>query len=103
MCGVGVEDAFPGGELGGRMELFGMDHMQVICTLLQTDNHASTSSLILSFLQAVCPSCHPTNGVEALKALMYCIVSVYQTVVNVTGSVAGVAVECAYDISSKVK
>jgi len=37
-----------------------------ICTLLQTDNHTSTPSL--SFLQAGCPSCHPTNSVKALKA-----------------------------------
>ena len=43
-----------------------LDHMQV-CTLLETDNHASTSPL--SFLQAGCPSCHPTNSVEALKAI----------------------------------
>jgi len=35
-------------------------------TSLQTDNHASTSPL--SFLQAGCPPCRPTNGVEALKA-----------------------------------
>jgi len=32
----------------------------------QTDNHASTSPL--SFLQAGCPSCRPTNSVKALKA-----------------------------------
>ena len=43
-----------------------LNHMQVICTLLQTDNHASTSSL--KFLWAGCPSCHPTNSVKALKA-----------------------------------
>jgi len=36
------------------------------CTLLQTDNHASTPPL--SFLQTRCPSCHPTNSVKALKA-----------------------------------
>jgi len=42
-----------------------LGHMQV-CTLLQTDNHASTS--LLSFLQAGCPSCHPTNSIKALKA-----------------------------------
>ena len=42
-----------------------LDHMQV-CTSLQTDNHASTPPL--SFLQAGCPSCHPTNIVKALKA-----------------------------------
>ena len=41
-----------------------LDHMQV-CTSLQTDKHASTSPL--SFLQAGCPSCRPTNSVKALK------------------------------------
>jgi len=43
-----------------------LGHMQV-CTSLQTDNHASTPPL-LSFLQAGCPSCRPTNSVKALKA-----------------------------------
>jgi len=43
-----------------------LGHMQV-CTSLQTDNHASTPPL--SFLQAGCPSCHPTNSVKALKAV----------------------------------
>jgi len=38
-----------------------------VCTSLQTDNHASTPPL--SFLQAGCPSCRPTNSVKALKAL----------------------------------
>ena len=42
-----------------------LGHMQV-CTLLQTDSHASTSPL--SFLQAGCPSCRPANSVKALKA-----------------------------------
>ena len=41
-----------------------LGHMQV-CTVLQTDSHASTPPL--SFLQAGCPSCHPTNTVKALK------------------------------------
>jgi len=39
-----------------------------VCTSLQTDNHANTSPL--SFLQAGCPSCRPTNSVKALKADM---------------------------------
>jgi len=39
-----------------------------ICTSLQTDNHASTPPL--SFLQAGCPSCRPTNSVKALKGYM---------------------------------
>jgi len=42
-----------------------LGHMQV-CTLLQIDNHANTPPL--SFLQAGCPSCRPTNSVKALKA-----------------------------------
>jgi len=41
-----------------------LGHMQV-CTSLQTDNDASTPSL--SFLQAGCPSCRPTNSVKALN------------------------------------
>ena len=39
-----------------------LGHMQV-CTSLQTNNHASTPPL--SFLQAGCPSCCPTNSVKA--------------------------------------
>ena len=38
-----------------------LGHMQV-CTLLQTDNHASTAPHVGS------PSCHPTNSIKALKA-----------------------------------
>ena len=44
-----------------------LNHMQIICTSLQTYNHASTSSLHI-FLQAGCPSCNPTNSIKALKA-----------------------------------
>jgi len=43
-----------------------LGHMQ-ICTLPQTDNHASIPPL--TFLQARCPSCCPTNSVKALKAI----------------------------------
>jgi len=39
--------------------------MQVF-TALQTDNHTTTPPV--SFLQAGCPSCHPTNSIKALKA-----------------------------------
>ena len=42
-----------------------LGRMQV-CSSLQTDNHASIPPL--SFLQAGCPSCRPTNSVKALKA-----------------------------------
>ena len=43
-----------------------LGRMQV-CNSLQTDNHhASTPPL--SFFQAGCPSCRPTNSVKALKA-----------------------------------
>jgi len=36
-----------------------------VCTSLQTDNYACTPPL--SFLQAGCPSCRPTNSVKALS------------------------------------
>jgi len=55
-------------------QLHQLGHMQV-CTLLQTDNHASTPPL--SFLQAGCLSCRPTNSIKALKALPLLSVSVY--------------------------
>jgi len=41
-----------------------------VCTSLQTDNHASTP--LLSFLQAGCPSCRPTNSVKALNGDNQC-------------------------------
>jgi len=44
-----------------------LGQMQV-CPSLQTDNHAITPPLM--FLQAGCPSCHPTNSVKALKAFI---------------------------------
>jgi len=44
-----------------------LGHMQV-CTFLPTDNHVSTPQL--SYLQAGCPSCCPTNGVKALNLLI---------------------------------
>jgi len=53
-----------------------LDHMQV-CTSLQTDNHARYPPL--SFLQAGCSSCCPTNGVKALKANLQLSVNVIQT------------------------
>jgi len=56
-----------------------LGHMQV-CTWLQTDNHASIPPL--SFLQAGCPSCHPTNSVKALKATEAIVMS-YISVVMV--------------------
>ena len=43
-----------------------LGRMQV-CTSLQADNHASNPPL--TFLQAGCPSCRPTNSVKALKAI----------------------------------
>jgi len=42
-----------------------LGHMQ-ICTSLQADSHADTTPP-LSFLQAACPSCRPTNSIKALK------------------------------------
>ena len=52
----------------GEWQWHQLGHMQV-CTLLQTDNRARTPPL--SFLQAGCPSCRPTNSVKALKAVTY--------------------------------
>jgi len=43
-----------------------LGHMQV-CTSFQTDNHASTPSL--SFLQAGCPSCRPTNSIKDFSVI----------------------------------
>ena len=40
-----------------------------VCTLLQSDNHTSTPPL--SFLQAGCPSYHPTNSVKAVNNKQY--------------------------------
>jgi len=42
-----------------------LDHMQIICTSLQTNNPAGTSSL--NFFQAGCTSWCATNRVNALK------------------------------------
>jgi len=42
-----------------------LGHIQV-CNSLQIDNHASPPPL--NFLQAGCPSCHPTNSIKALKS-----------------------------------
>ena len=48
-----------------------LGHMQV-CTSLQTDNYDCTPPL--TFLQARCSSCHPTNSIKALMqyALICC-------------------------------
>jgi len=42
-----------------------LGHMQV-CTSLQ---HSSTPPL--SFLQARCPSCHPTNSIKAMRQSVF--------------------------------
>ena len=56
-----------------------LGHMQV-CTSLQRDNHANTP--LLSFLQAGCPSCRPTNSVKALKALIKKTTAVDNTILD---------------------
>ena len=43
--------------------------MQIICTSIETDNHASASSL--NFLQAECSFWRPTNSVKAQKECIY--------------------------------
>ena len=49
-------------------------------TSLQTDNHASTPPL--SFLQAGCPSCRPTNSVKALMTTLRCVLTACRNVDN---------------------
>jgi len=44
-----------------------LDHMQIICTSLQTDNHVSTSPHSFYRPDAL-PAAQPTNSVKALKA-----------------------------------
>jgi len=56
-----------------------LGHMQVY-TSLQTDNHASTPPL--SFLQAGCPSCRPTNSVKALKTCSLASVNFFFSVLQ---------------------
>ena len=48
-----------------------------VCTSLQTDNHASTPPL--SFLQAGCPSCRPTNSIKALKVTESTVTNIVMT------------------------
>ena len=48
------------------MQWHQLDHMQTICTSIETDNHTNTSSL--NFLQTGCSSWRQTNTVKALKA-----------------------------------
>jgi len=75
-----------------------LDHIQIICTSLKTDNHASTSPL--SFLQARCPSCHPTNSVKALMAPKVTEVINYDQAVVVV--VVAMAVEVAVAVAAAV-
>jgi len=51
-----------------RWQWHQLDHMQIICILLQTDHHTSISA---QFLQAGWPSCRSTNSIKALKAHYY--------------------------------
>jgi len=56
-----------------------LDHVQIICTLLQTDNHARMSSLI--FLQAGCSSWRPTiceNAEGSTSTLMVDLILCHQ-------------------------
>jgi len=45
-----------------------LDHMQVCTRFRQT---TTPTPPLLSFLQAGCPSCRPTNSVKALKAILH--------------------------------
>jgi len=48
-----------------------LDHMQIICASLLTDNHVSTSPLSFYRPDALPATQHPTNSVKALKAEWY--------------------------------
>jgi len=43
-----------------------LDHIQIICTSLQTDNHASTSPFKFFYMPDALPAAQPS--VKALKA-----------------------------------
>jgi len=66
-----------------------LGHMQV-CTSLRTDNHAGTPPL--SFLQAGCPSCRPTNSVKALRANAALLYTEVHIVVSVCWRLCGLGV-----------
>jgi len=54
-----------------RWQWHQLDHMQIVCSSLQTDNHASTPSV---FLQAGCsPFLTPYNSVKELKTNEKCV------------------------------
>ena len=55
-----------------------------ICTLPQTDNHASTTPL--SFLQTRCPSCHSTKSVKALTANRLLFINRYKILQTCTNT-----------------
>ena len=69
-----------------------------VCTSLHTDNHTSTPPL--SFLQAGCPSCRPTNSVKALKALMYVCMYVFVCLQKITFNLYQFSVHVAYSRGS---
>jgi len=52
-----------------RLQWHQLDHMQIIFTSLQTNNHASTSSL--KFLQAIFSSWCPANSFKALTGILF--------------------------------
>ena len=61
---AGTRKVKPSGLYWSKRQWHQLGRMQV-CTSLQTDNLASTPPL--SFLQAGCPYCRPTNSIKALK------------------------------------
>jgi len=52
----------------GNVQWHQLDHLQTICTSLQTDNHTNTSSLNLYTLDAL-PDAQPSSNIaKALRA-----------------------------------
>jgi len=70
-----------------------------VCTSLQTDNHTSTPQL--SFLQAGCPSCHPTNKVKALTLKAAVTNNIYSTIATSILEYMFITVTCCEKIAKK--
>ena len=69
-----------------RWQWHQLDHTQVTCTSLQTDNHASTliTLFFTDWTGGGCSSCHPIDSVKALKAQMQMITTTRQIHTSLT-------------------
>ena len=78
---LNLDEATDDGVLGWQWHE--QDHMQTVCSAMQTDNTSS-----LSFLLAGCSSWCPTNSVKALKAetVELNVFRIYQSLVGALSS-----------------